>query len=96
MNNLKEEMHNLRKQYRTYLFVIVILVLSITLLLLPTVFEKIKYPNRDLTWVQYLDFLSIALSFLLMIYLGKTVLSLRKKYRLLEKEYKETTTKESE
>jgi FtsH-binding integral membrane protein len=96
MDNLKEEILNLRKQYKTYLFVIVILALSVTLLLLPTIFEKMKYPSRDLTWIQYLDFLSIGLSFLLMIYLGKTVLSLKKKYRFLEKEYEETITKESE
>ncbi|MBL4648690.1 MAG: hypothetical protein JKY03_03090 [Aureispira sp.] len=96
MSNLKEDIHSLKKQYRTYLFVMVILALSATLLLLPTVFEKIKYPNRDLTWVQYIDFLSIVLSFLLMIYLGKVVSSLKEQYHLLEKKYKETITKELE
>ena len=89
MGDLKEDIHSLKKQYRTYLFVMGILALSVTLLLLPTVFEKIKYPNRDLTWVQYIDFLSITLSSLLIIYLGKRVSSLKKKYE-------ETVTKELE
>lgn len=88
MSDLKEDIHSLKKQYRTYLFVIAILALSVTLLLLPTVFEQIKYPDRELTWVEYIDFLSIFLSLSLMIYLGKTVVSLKKKYQLLDKAYK--------
>jgi FtsH-binding integral membrane protein len=88
MSDLKEDIHSFKKQYRTYLFVIVILALSVTLLVLPTIFEQIKYPNRDLTWVDYTNFLSITLSFLLIIYLGKTVLSLKKKQHSLEKKNK--------
>jgi uncharacterized membrane protein len=87
-SNLKEDIQSFKKQCKTYLFVIVILTISITLLLLPTIFEIIKYPDRSFTWEQYIDFLSITLSFLLILYLSKTVLSLKKKYRFLEKEDK--------
>jgi hypothetical protein len=92
MSNLTEEIHSLKKQIRTRLFVMGTLALSVTLLLVPTIFERMKDPNRDFTWVQGLDLLSGVLSFSLMIYLGIVVSSLKKRYRLLEEEYKETGT----